>query len=179
MIKGYRADGVEFPEQYYAIGIGSNRPLSRKLTPRTLVGEAIIALGEPPLYLVARSTIITSAPVGPSLRTYANAAAVIATQLAPRDLLALLQAIEARFGRRRYRRWGARTLDLDILLWSGGSFRSRRLIIPHPAIRDRLFVLRPLCEIAPHWRDPHIGLSARQIAARATNGKRPVLHLRC
>ena len=67
-------------------------------------------------------------------------------------MLGRLKAMEREFGRRAGMRWGPRVLDLDLVLWSGGKFRSRRLTIPHPQIRRRDFVLQPLSAIAPGWR---------------------------
>lgn len=155
----------------YAVGIGSNRPLARTLGPRAIVEAAFAALDEAPLRLVARSPIIATRPLGPSLRRYANAAALVATPLEPLVMLALLQTIERRFHRRRYRRWGPRTLDLDLLLWSGGTVNEPRLIVPHPAFRSRTFVLEPLHAIAPGWRDPATGLTIAQLHTRLTYPK--------
>jgi 2-amino-4-hydroxy-6-hydroxymethyldihydropteridine diphosphokinase len=129
---------------------------------------------EPQIDLEAASGITASAPLGPSRRRYANAAAVVATPLDPPDLLARLQALEARFGREhRGSRWRARTLDLDIVLWEGGPWSSPELTIPHPAFRQRGFVLLPALEIAANWRDPLTGLTIRHLAARLTR-PRPV-----
>jgi 2-amino-4-hydroxy-6-hydroxymethyldihydropteridine diphosphokinase len=131
-------------------------------------------LGNKPCALVTCSAIIETAPVGPSLRRYANAAVVIKTQLNPPELLLHLKAMERQFGRRkRGQRWGARTLDLDIILWSGGIWTGRDLFIPHPAFRARNFVLKPLNEIASLWRDPISGRTIRQLLFRAV--KRPIL----
>jgi 2-amino-4-hydroxy-6-hydroxymethyldihydropteridine diphosphokinase len=150
----------------YAIGIGSNRPWRRTLGPRSLVVAALAALDAPPLRLLAVSPIIASRPLGPSRRTYANAAALIETALEPLALLNHLQAIEARFGRRRTRRWGERTLDLDILLWSGGVLALPRLAIPHPAMPERAFVLEPLTAIAGDWPHPLLGCPIAALAHR-------------
>src|SRR3546814_15503266 len=79
-------------------------------------------------------------------------------------MLIRLKAIEAAFGRRIGQRWGARTLDLDILLWSGGAWSDDRLTIPHPAMAERPFVLGPLTRIAPGWRHPLAARSIRQLA---------------
>ncbi len=117
--KNARASGMQ-PHFLYAVGIGSNRPLSRHLGPRRIVHAAMAALDLPPLQVVARAPVIATRPIGPSLRLYANSAAIIASALPPLAMLDRLQALEARFNRRRYRRWGDRTLDLDLLLWSGG-----------------------------------------------------------
>lgn len=115
-----------------------------------------------------RSPIIASAPMGPARRRFANAAALIESELDPHALLAGLQHIERSFGRRRWRRWGDRVLDLDIVLWSEGTFASPDLAIPHPAFRERSFVLGPASAIAAAWRDPLSGLSLPQLKARLT-----------
>jgi 2-amino-4-hydroxy-6-hydroxymethyldihydropteridine diphosphokinase len=131
---------------------------------------ALAALAaEPGLTLEAASPILASAPLGPSRRRYANAAAVVASALDPPNLLARLHAIERRFGRRRRgAKWRARTLDLDIVLWSEGPWATPGLTVPHPAFRGRGFVLAPAARIAPRWRDPLSGLTLRQLAARLT-----------
>ena len=117
----------------------------------------------------AVSRVIETPPLGPSRRRYANAAAVLETSLDPPELLDLLQDIESTFGRRRRgARWGARVLDLDIVLWSGGMWRSGGLAIPHPQFRRRAFVLGPAMAIARQWRDPVGGLTLAQLHARLT-----------
>lgn len=149
----------------YAIGLGSNRYRSR--SPKATVACAIDALADAGATIVlARSPIVVTAPLGPGTRRYANAAALIETTLPPRELFELVQSIEARFGRRRARRWGDRTLDMDLLLWSGGIWCDDRLTLPHPAFRGRTFVLGPLAAIAPGWIDPLTGLSIRQLLTR-------------
>ncbi|MBP2278934.1 MULTISPECIES: 2-amino-4-hydroxy-6-hydroxymethyldihydropteridine diphosphokinase [Sphingomonas] len=145
----------------YAIALGSNRR-GRHGGPVAEVRAAIAALGG----VVAVSPIIASAPLGPSIRRFANAAVLLESPLAPPAMLARLKAIERAFGRRRGARWGARVIDLDIVLWSGGSWGTAALTVPHIAFRDRGFVLDPLRTIAPDWRDPVTGLSIRQLHAR-------------
>ena len=103
------------------------------------------------------STIRTTPALGPAGRSFANAVAIVESELAPDELLAELKAIERGFGRRPGRRWGPRVLDLDIILWSGGAWGGPGPIVPHPEFRDRAFVLQPLAEIAPGWRDPLTG----------------------
>ena len=85
-------------------------------------------------------------------RDFANAVAMVESRLAPPAMLERLKSVEREFGRRRGRRWGPRVLDLDLVLWSGGKFRSRRLTIPHAGLARRSFVLQPLAAIAPGWR---------------------------
>lgn len=143
----------------YAIGIGSNRR-GRHGGPRDEVRAAIAALGG----AVAMSPIIVTPPLGPSIRRFANAAVLIASDEPPPVLLARLKRIEVAFGRRRGQRWGARVIDLDILLWTGGVWRDRRLTIPHVGLARRAFVLRPLVTIASGWRDPVHRRTIRQLA---------------
>lgn len=142
----------------YAIAIGSNRP-GRHGGPVAEVRAAIAALDG----VRSVAPIMSSAPLGPSLRRYANTVVTLDSPLSPPDLLARLKAIERGFGRRRGRRWGSRVIDLDIILWSGGSWHSPGLCIPHIAFRGRSFVLRPLRDLAPDWRDPVTGRTIRQL----------------
>ena len=143
----------------YAIGIGSNRR-GRHGGPADEVRAAIAAIGG----VVATSPIIATAPLGPSIRRFANAAILIESDEAPPVLLVRLKRIEAAFGRRRGRRWGARVIDLDILLWSEGVWRSDGLTVPHVALAERGFVLAPLRRIAPGWRVPGAMRTIRQLA---------------
>ena len=145
----------------YVIALGSNRR-GRHGAPVDEIRAALDAIGG----LVAVAPIIETAPLGPAQRRYANSVAVIASDEAPEQLLARLKNIEKAFGRRGARRWGDRVIDLDIVLWSQGAWASDDLIIPHPAFRERRFVLDPLVRIAPRWRDPLTGLTVRQLAAR-------------
>lgn len=142
----------------YVIGLGSNRR-GRHGAPAREVAAAIAALGG----VVAVSPIIASAPLGPSLRRFANAVALIESDEAPPALLARLKGIERAFGRRRGQRWGSRVIDLDIILWSGGSWGDAELVIPHRLFRERPFVLAPLATIVPDWRDPVTRRTVRQL----------------
>ena len=151
----------------YAIALGSNR-WSRWGSPEQTLRAAADALQ------VARlSRILRTKAVGPAGRGFANAAALLQTDLLPPDLLAVLKQTERDFGRRGGRRWGPRVLDLDILLWSEGAWAGAGLAVPHPSFRSRAFVLAPLAEVAPGWRDPLTGLTVRQLLHRLRAG-RPV-----
>lgn len=153
----------------YAIALGSNRRHGRHGDPARVIEAALAALGSETSVL-ARSPIVATPAMGPAGRRFANAAALIETRLEPPALLALLKRIERGFGRRRGRRWGARVLDLDIILWSEGRWRSRcpALAIPHPALAARDFVLVPLAAIAGDWRVEAGALRVRHLLARLT-----------
>jgi 2-amino-4-hydroxy-6-hydroxymethyldihydropteridine diphosphokinase len=144
----------------YAIALGSNRR-SRHGSPEATVRAAAEAIGVERL-----SRILRVPALGPAGRDFANAAALLHSRLDPPELLATLKETEREFGRRFGRRWGPRVLDLDIVLWEGGAFEGGGLVIPHLAFRERRFVLGPLAEIAPGWRDPISGASVRQLLAR-------------
>ena len=149
----------------YAIALGSNRRHGRHGAPPHVIAAATAAIAR--LGTVERlSRVRPTAAIGPAGRAFANAVLILATDLGPAELLAALKQIERNFGRRPGRRWGPRVLDLDIILWSGGCWADKGLIVPHPGMRDRRFVLDPLAEIAPDWRDPITGASVRQLAFR-------------
>jgi 2-amino-4-hydroxy-6-hydroxymethyldihydropteridine diphosphokinase len=145
----------------YAIALGSNRRSRHGSPVGTL--RAAIALLKP----AAISSIRTTPALGPAGRSFANAVAIVESTLPPDELLDHLKRIERAFGRRGGMRWGPRVLDLDIVLWSGGAWGGAP-IIPHPEFRGRAFVLQPLAEIAPDWRDPLTGLTVRHLLARLT-----------
>ena len=156
-------------EHLYLIALGSNQRLPLFGGPERVLEQAVAALETAQVDVFAVSPTMRSAAIGPSRRCYANAAAILSTDLPPPELLTMLQSVETHFGRiRRGQHWQARTLDLDILLWSGGIWSSDdpALAIPHYAMRERGFVLAPAQAIAPDWRDPVSNLSIRQIFHR-------------
>lgn len=158
----------------YLIGIGSNQPHAIIGAPNKVIVQAVAALEMDDIDVFAHSATIQSSPMGPSSRQFANAAAIISTDLDPPALLARLQEIEHHFGRvRRGQSWRARVLDLDILLWTGGAWADTNppLAIPHPGLRLRGFVLTPAAMIAPDWRDPLTGLTIRQLQSRFNRPK--------
>ncbi|PLK24419.1 2-amino-4-hydroxy-6-hydroxymethyldihydropteridine diphosphokinase [Novosphingobium sp. TH158] len=153
----------------YLIALGSNRRHPCHGDPRRVLAAAITTLERDGLRLLACSRAIASAPLGPSLRRYANAAILVESDLGPEAMLDCLQDVERRFGRtRRGQRWGPRVLDLDIVLWSGGTWAVPGLTVPHPEFRKRDFVLRPALDVAAHWRDPITAQSLRQLHTRLT-----------
>ena len=148
----------------YAIAIGSNRPHGRFGRPPQVVAAAIARL-EADFGLFDASPILLNPAHGPAGREFANAVALVESDADPAAMLAAVKAIERAFGRRPGKRWGQRVLDLDIIAWSGGKWRSRGLIVPHALAAMRPFVIVPLAAIAPNWRLQG-SLTARHLARR-------------
>lgn len=156
----------------YLIALGSNQRHRRYGRPSHVLHAAVEQLGRE-MSVHTMSKIIVSRPIGPSDRSYANAAAIIESELAPLAMLSQLKNVERQFGRRRGQRWSKRILDLDILLSDAGVFSSLKpsLCIPHYALRDRLFVLIPAAEIAPLWHDPISNLTVQHLLYRLKRAK--------
>lgn len=112
----------------------------------------------------ALSSVYLTEPVGgPEQPPYLNLVAKIGTDLAPGELLSLTRDIEDRLGRARRLPNEPRTIDIDILAFDDLVRSDERLTIPHPRMHTRGFVLYPLDEIAPEWRHPLLGLTAREM----------------
>lgn len=160
----------------YLIALGSNMRHVRHGAPRRVIAAALKALDHGKFEVTAASKVIETAPLGPSRRRYGNAVALVHSKREPDEVLRKLRKIEHKFGRRRSgSAWGARVLDLDIVLWNGGAWAGDdgegSLVIPHPAFRERSFVLGPAATIAGSWRDPLTGLTVRQLSARLTKAR--------
>lgn len=150
------------------VGLGSNQGDSVGLLRRALTDLGRL----PHSTVVVASSLYRSKPMGPVAQPdFVNAVVALETTLAPRDLLRALQGIETAHGRvRTDLRWGPRTLDLDILVYGEMVMRSDDLVIPHPGIADRRFVLIPLLEIAPDLAIPGVG-AVRVLAARCARAE--------
>jgi 2-amino-4-hydroxy-6-hydroxymethyldihydropteridine diphosphokinase len=142
-----------------AIALGSNLGDSR-----FILETAIQTLAETQgVNLLTKSNWYKTKPVGPPQPDYLNGCILLQVQMIPDLLLDVLLKIENKFGRVRDEKWGARTLDLDILLYGDEVITTPRLQIPHPRMGDRAFVLVPLAEIAPDWVEPLSGFTIKEM----------------
>jgi 2-amino-4-hydroxy-6-hydroxymethyldihydropteridine diphosphokinase len=154
------------------IGLGANLPSPRHGPPRETLIAALQALEAAGLKLVARSPFYETAPVPVSDQPwYVNAVAEAASDRDPPALLALLASVENAFGRVRTEPNAPRVLDLD-LLDCRGMLRDgpEPPLLPHPRLTERAFVLYPLADIAPDWRDPRSGRGIRDLIAALPAG---------
>lgn len=165
------------------VALGGNLPWKGK-EPLNVLKDAIISFSAPDFTLLAASRFFATpcfpAGAGPD---YVNAAILLESVLSPAEILQRLHKIEAESGRQRDRRWGGRTLDLDLIAVDDLVLPDRttwqvwhdlpadrqsqeapdRLILPHPRLQDRAFVLVPLADVAPDWRHPVSGRTVREM----------------
>ncbi|MEG6509533.1 2-amino-4-hydroxy-6-hydroxymethyldihydropteridine diphosphokinase [Methyloligella sp. 2.7D] len=145
--------------------------------PDAALAKALKTLQSPRFRLSTVSPLYRSDPIGqPGQEPYANAVALFETALPPEAVLRLLKQTEAKAGRRgEHAPWGPRSLDLDLLDYAGqvrgwdgeaspfARAGKRPLILPHPQAQHRPFVIRPLADIAPHWRHPVLHKTASRL----------------
>lgn len=176
------------------VALGANLPVG-DVPPAETLRNALKALSKEGLSVLAVSRFFATpcfpAGAGPD---YVNAAAVLGASQGsdPTSLLVSLHSVEAEFGRSREVRWGMRTLDLDLVAMGDSvlpdaavqdAWRNLppeaqpkaapdRLILPHPRLQDRPFVLVPLADVAPDWRHPRTGLTVREMLAGVSRADR-------
>ena len=143
------------------LGMGSNLGDSRRM-----LRDAVDALGD---RVVAVSPVYETEPVGgpPGQQDYLNLVVELDTDQTPRQLLGLCRRLEAAAGRVREERWGPRTLDVDVLLVGELRVDEPDLVVPHPRMHERRFVMAPLADVAPElvppdWQDRVAG-SVRRV----------------
>lgn len=155
------------------VGIGSNLPYNERSS-REIVDLVPRLLADRGVSVAERSSTYTTRPVGPQNQPpFVNAVLALRFPGTPRALLARLHDVEAAMGRKRAGKWGPRTLDLDLLDFNGRrtgapdaaclTLHRRPLMLPHPELAHRAFVLVPLVEIAPDWRHPVSHRRARDL----------------
>lgn len=151
------------------IGLGANLPGANHESPRDTLVAALAALEAAGVAVTACSNWYASTPVPASDQPdYVNGVAALSTDLEPGPLLELLHEFETRIGRVRTVRDAARIIDLDLLDYHG-RVDDGWPILPHPRMTARAFVLRPLLDIAPDWRDPATGEGGAALLARAAD----------
>lgn len=146
------------------LALGSN--LGDRLN---LLRQARRRIGEhPQISLKNASAIYETEPLGgpPGQGPYLNAALEISTCLSPGELLASCQEVEERCGRVRAERWGPRSVDIDILFYGDRVVRQADLIIPHPRLHERRFVLAPLVDLVPDFIHPQLDSTCRELLER-------------
>ena len=154
------------------VALGANLPTARHGTPAEGLDAALSVLAEHGIQSVARSGWYRSAPIPPADDPwFVNGVVRVETTLSPVPLMARLLAVEAAFGRKRSVVGAARPLDLDLVDYDGQVIRREAdddgpaLILPHPRLAERAFVLAPLVEVAPEWRHPVTGATATALLA--------------
>jgi 2-amino-4-hydroxy-6-hydroxymethyldihydropteridine diphosphokinase len=155
------------------IGVGSNTGNKREN-----FFEALSRLAKlPDTKIVKESSLYDSEPLGDSKEWYVNGAIEIETKFKPDMLLKKFKNIERAMGRKKVKkRWGARIIDLDILLYDALVLKKKKLRIPHPEMPNRKFVLVPLSEIAPQVIHPELGVTISELLVNVRDSKRVTLH---
>lgn len=153
------------------VGLGTNLASERHGPPLATLERALGRLAALGVIVARRSRWYRSAPMppAPDQPCYVNGVAIVATDLEPAGLLALLHCIEAEFGRVRSAANAARVLDLDLLAYGqriGHGEVPGEPILPHPRLAERSFVLCPLAELLPAWRHPVTGRGVDEMLAR-------------
>jgi len=146
------------------IALGANLPSEDFGSPRETLLQAIEDLATMGVVVTVRSHWYESPAFPPSDQPdYINSVVAVKTDLPPRKLLSVLHAIERDFGRVRHERNEARVLDLDLIDYHGEVVNDELIVLPHPRMHLRDFVLQPLADIAPSWIHPVLGKTTTEL----------------
>ena len=149
------------------IGVGSN--LGNR---RAYYQKALDLMADLPQTAILRcSSLYETEPIGEAKNWYVNSVVELETALSPQQLLSRLQKIELALGRKRTKKWAARTIDLDILLFDKQIVSEEQLQIPHSEMHRRRFVLLPLSELAPQLVHPLLGATVAELLAGLADDK--------
>jgi len=152
------------------IALGANLPSAEHGSPRATLEAALSLLAREGIVILQRSSWWQTGPQPASEQPdFINGVIEVETALSPAELLAVLHRVESACGRVRQQRWEARVLDLDLIDYRGERQIGEGVkpVLPHPRLSERLFVLVPLQEIAPDWRDPVNGAALPDLIAAA------------
>lgn len=149
------------------IGVGSN--LGNRVE-NFRRGEKLLRAADAIRFLRSSPVYETDPVGGNGQGKYLNAVWEIETSLAPQDLLICLLRAEEAMGRRRSFRNAPRTLDLDILFYDEALLETQDLVIPHPRLHERFFVLKPLNDLVPEWVHPKFGVTVREMLEKCREG---------
>jgi 2-amino-4-hydroxy-6-hydroxymethyldihydropteridine diphosphokinase len=163
------------PKKTAYIGVGSN--LGDKFQH---CQEAISKIGDIPSCCVkGQSSFFKTEPVGVEDQDwFVNAVVSVSVGIPAQDLMQNLLAIETGMGRKREKKWDARPIDLDILLYGSEILKEENLIVPHPLMHERRFVLAPLVELAPHLKHPVTGETMKKLLDKLPASGQNVAKLR-
>jgi 2-amino-4-hydroxy-6-hydroxymethyldihydropteridine diphosphokinase len=169
-----KGDDMEPVTAYLALGanLGDRQGQLQGARAALAATDGIRVTAASPLY----ETGAVGGPPGQPL--YLTAVLRVETTLSCRALLERCLAVEARFGRRRLEQWGPRTLDIDLLFYGGAAVDEPGLVVPHPRLHQRRFVLTPLADLAPELHHPALGRSVLQLLTALGNGESVRLYAR-
>jgi 2-amino-4-hydroxy-6-hydroxymethyldihydropteridine diphosphokinase len=155
------------PGRWVYLSLGSNLGNRKKY-----IKEAIALLNKNPAFKLKHisSFYRTEPEEFKNQPNFLNVCLKARTTLFPGDLLKFLKKIEKELGRKKGRRFGPREIDIDILFYGNKCVSKKNLVIPHPRLERRLFVLKPLFEISPNLRHPVSGIAIRDLLRRSKNG---------
>ena len=155
------------------IGLGANLPGKGGVSPLKTLEAALVLLEQKGLKVVQTSPWYTSEPIPKSDQPwFVNGVAAVKSELRPKQVLAMLLELEKTLGRQRFEKNQARVIDLDLIDYRGEVLAGiDGLSLPHPRMHERLFVLKPLQDIAPGWKHPVSGENVAGLIAKIGNSQ--------